>query len=368
MEKVAWLRWPLLSAREYALLGRVRQHAGQWRPARDAFERALWLLSADDPIRPDVENDLAVVCLAERDPRALAALDEALARRPCFPRHSSIARALRLSAARPRARPSLDRLSADPALPPSLRAGWKRTARPLTPRGTRAARPRFDPARGNGPILNDGSVHGAQEERRQAAADPASGGQGVRPQGLPRRARVEIARRADVADGTIYLYFRNKEDILVSLFDEVMIEHLRQGREELSALSGAPEKLHAIARRHLGLLGGNRDLAWSFQVELRQSTKFMERFTASWLHDYFALLADIIEEGQAEGGLRADVPLKLVSSPSSAPRRDGDVLDLSRRDYDLPSWRRRWWTSSSTAPPPPRRARAPSPAVSRAAR
>src|SRR5215813_11735138 len=98
-------------------------------------------------------------------------------------------------------------------------------------------------------------------------------------------ARVsEIARRADVADGTIYLYFRNKEDILVSLFDEVMIEHLRQGREELAKLQGgAPEKLRAIARRHLGLLGGNRDLAVVFQVELRQSTKFMERFTASWL-------------------------------------------------------------------------------------
>ena len=150
-------------------------------------------------------------------------------------------------------------------------------------------------------------------------------------------ARVsEIARRADVADGTIYLYFRNKEDILVSLFDEVMIEHLRQGREELGALQGAPAKLRAIARRHLGLLGGNRDLAVVFQVELRQSTKFMERFTASWLQDYFALLADIIEEGQAEGSLRADVPLKLVSK-SFFGALDEMVTSwiLSRRDYDL---------------------------------
>jgi TetR/AcrR family fatty acid metabolism transcriptional regulator len=150
-------------------------------------------------------------------------------------------------------------------------------------------------------------------------------------------ARVsEIARRADVADGTIYLYFRNKEDILVSLFDEVMIEHLRQGREELNKLEGAPEKLRAIARRHLGLLGGNRDLAVVFQVELRQSTKFMERFTASWLHDYFALLAEIIEEGQAEGTLRADVPLKLVSK-SFFGALDEMVTSwiLSRGEYDL---------------------------------
>jgi TetR/AcrR family fatty acid metabolism transcriptional regulator len=150
-------------------------------------------------------------------------------------------------------------------------------------------------------------------------------------------ARVsEIARRADVADGTIYLYFRNKEDILVSLFDEVMIEHLRQAREELDALRGAPEKLRAIARRHLGLLGSNRDLAVVFQVELRQSTKFMERFTASWLQDYFTLLADIIEEGQQEGSLREDLPRKLVTK-SFFGALDEMVTSwiLSRRDYDL---------------------------------
>src|SRR5512134_1935989 len=71
---------------------------------------------------------------------------------------------------------------------------------------------------------------------------------------------AEIARRANVADGTIYLYFRNKEDILVSLFDEVMLEHLARGREELRAISGAPARLLAIARHHLGLFGANRDL------------------------------------------------------------------------------------------------------------
>jgi TetR/AcrR family transcriptional regulator, fatty acid metabolism regulator protein len=150
-------------------------------------------------------------------------------------------------------------------------------------------------------------------------------------------ARVsEIARRADVADGTIYLYFRNKEDILVSLFDEVMIEHLRQAREEVNALQGAHEKLRAIARRHLGLLGGNRDLAVVFQVELRQSTKFMERFTASWLQDYFALLTDIIEQGQEEGSLRSDLPRKLVTK-SFFGALDEMVTSwiLSRRDYDL---------------------------------
>jgi TetR/AcrR family transcriptional regulator, fatty acid metabolism regulator protein len=128
------------------------------------------------------------------------------------------------------------------------------------------------------------------------------------------RAKVaEIARRADVADGTIYLYFRNKEDILVSLFDEVMAEHLARAREELRAVRGAAARLRAIAQHHLRVLGANRDLAVVFQVELRQSTKFMERFTASWLQDYFALVGDVIDQGRREGTLRPDLPRTLAT-------------------------------------------------------
>ena len=147
---------------------------------------------------------------------------------------------------------------------------------------------------------------------------------------------ADVARRAGVADGTIYLYFRNKEDILVSLFDEVMSEHLEGKRREVEPGSDAPARLRAVAERHLGLLGRNRDLAVVFQVELRQSTKFMERFTASWLQDYFSLIAEIIEQGQREGTLRADLPVKVATKAFFG------VLDemvtswiLSRKQYDL---------------------------------
>ncbi len=147
---------------------------------------------------------------------------------------------------------------------------------------------------------------------------------------------AEVARRAGVADGTIYLYFRNKEDILVSLFDEVMSAHLEGKRRDLEPDAPAPVRLRAIAERHLGLLGGNRDLAVVFQVELRQSTKFMERFTASWLQDYFALIADVIEQGQREGSLRGDLPVKIATKAFFG------VLDemvtswiLSGKQYDL---------------------------------
>jgi TetR/AcrR family fatty acid metabolism transcriptional regulator len=68
-----------------------------------------------------------------------------------------------------------------------------------------------------------------------------------------------------------------------------------------------------IARHHLRLLGGNRDLAVVFQVEFRQSTKFMERFTAGWLQEYLAVISGVIEEGQNDGTLRPGLSRKLAT-------------------------------------------------------
>lgn len=146
----------------------------------------------------------------------------------------------------------------------------------------------------------------------------------------------DVARKAGVADGTIYLYFRNKDDILVSLFDEVMAEHIAKGRQEVESLTGAHERLTAIAAHHLRLFGENPDLAVVFQVELRQSTKFMERFTASWFKDYLDLLTEVIEEGQREGSLRPELPRKLVAKAFFGAL-DEMVTSwiLGRRDYDL---------------------------------
>jgi len=152
-------------------------------------------------------------------------------------------------------------------------------------------------------------------------------------------ARVsEIAKNARVADGTIYLYFRNKEDILVSLFDEVMSEHIARGREELAEVEGAEARLLVIASHHLRLLGHNRDLAVVFQVELRQSTKFLERFTAGWLQDYLAVISDVIEEGQNDGTFRPELSRKLATKAFFGAL-DEMVTSwiLSSKDYDLVS-------------------------------
>src|SRR6266567_7251777 len=101
---------------------------------------------------------------------------------------------------------------------------------------------------------------------------------------------ADIAREAGVADGTVYLYFKSKEEILHSIFDRSVDEAVADARKQLDAISDPREKLRKIARLHLERLGADRDLAVVFQVELRGSTKFMEEFSAAGFAEYLALL------------------------------------------------------------------------------
>jgi TetR/AcrR family fatty acid metabolism transcriptional regulator len=124
---------------------------------------------------------------------------------------------------------------------------------------------------------------------------------------------ADIARVAGVADGTVYLYFKSKEDILHSIFERNTSEAIEEGREELRKIEDPREKLRRIARHHLERLGSDRDLAVVFQVELRGSTKFMEAFSAAGLAEYLHLIREVFEEGQREGLFRADLNAKLVA-------------------------------------------------------
>jgi TetR/AcrR family transcriptional regulator, fatty acid metabolism regulator protein len=123
----------------------------------------------------------------------------------------------------------------------------------------------------------------------------------------------DVASAAGIADGTVYLYFESKDDILIKLFDEVMGVHIDAARQEIARVEDAAARLRVIADHHLGLLGRNPELAVVFQVELRQSTKFMDLFTASWLKEYFDLVEAAIESGQKQGTLREDLSRKLAT-------------------------------------------------------
>ena len=147
---------------------------------------------------------------------------------------------------------------------------------------------------------------------------------------------ADVAREAGVAAGTVYLYFRSKDDLLTSIFEESMIRALEQTERALDGVTDPIERLHRLARVHLGGLGSQRDLAIVFQVELRQSTKFMERFSAAQLRSYLDHLRDAVRAAQEAGLFRTDL------SPTLAAKAIFGALDemvtnwvLSNRDYRL---------------------------------
>jgi len=124
---------------------------------------------------------------------------------------------------------------------------------------------------------------------------------------------ADVARAAGVADGTVYLYFRNKDDLLTSIFNWAMEEFVTRARLELPAITDPRERLRRFAQLHFGLIERERDLAIVFQVELRHSTKFMERFSTSYLADYLQILREAIEAGQRQGIFRKQLNSKVVA-------------------------------------------------------
>lgn len=124
---------------------------------------------------------------------------------------------------------------------------------------------------------------------------------------------ADVARVAGVADGTVYLYFRSKEEILRSIFERSTTDALAEGRRLLAEIVDPREKLQRIARLHLERLGADRDLAVVFQVELRGSTKFMEEFSAAGLAEYLHLIREAFAEGQQTGVFRRELNAKLFA-------------------------------------------------------
>lgn len=124
----------------------------------------------------------------------------------------------------------------------------------------------------------------------------------------------EIASEAGVADGTIYLYFKNKDDLLISLFEDRMEWVIERLNSEMAHLEGgAIDKIYAFVELHFLLVVENRDLAEFITVELRQSAKFVKEYKNPKFGDYLRILQNLIEQGQQEGVIRDDVDSKLAA-------------------------------------------------------
>ena len=147
----------------------------------------------------------------------------------------------------------------------------------------------------------------------------------------------EIAKEAGVADGTIYLYFENKDDILIRLFEEQMKWVLENMRDKIAGQPDAIGKIEQFALNHLKLIEQDQNMAEIIQVEVRQSSKFMKSYKNERFTEYLNIIGEIIEEGKKEGTLSRDIVSGL------AKRAFFGALDeisrywvlSSRKKYDI---------------------------------
>jgi TetR/AcrR family fatty acid metabolism transcriptional regulator len=122
----------------------------------------------------------------------------------------------------------------------------------------------------------------------------------------------QIARAAGVADGTIYLYFKNKDDILVHFFNFKTRQVFARFREEVDQALTAVDKLRNLIRRHLDEFQKDRFMAILYQAETHRTNRLAEEQIREMHKMYLDLIAEIVEQGQVEGAIRRDLYVGLV--------------------------------------------------------
>ena len=131
-------------------------------------------------------------------------------------------------------------------------------------------------------------------------------------QGFYQSTIAQIAKEAGVADGTIYLYFKNKDDILVQFFSYRTKQVFESFREEVDRAQTSADKLRNLVRRHLAEFQRDRDGAVVYQVETHQSSRLAEDQIREMSQMYRDLISEIVEQGQQEGTIRKDLYVGLV--------------------------------------------------------
>ncbi len=124
----------------------------------------------------------------------------------------------------------------------------------------------------------------------------------------------EIARAASVADGTIYLYFKNKDDILISIFNDRFRKLNAKMEEIVDQQIKSSEKIRQIIKLQIGTVRGHRDLAEVLTVNLRQSNRFLRQFAAPQFNRYLDIMAQVIREGQDRGEFTSDCSPRIVAT------------------------------------------------------
>lgn len=123
----------------------------------------------------------------------------------------------------------------------------------------------------------------------------------------------DVAKEAGVADGTIYLYFKSKDELLISLFERRMQQVNTLLRDAVGDVREPLEQLRAFIRTYLQLIHDEPTAAEVLTIELRQSSKFMKEYENPQFADFLRLLGGIIATAQERGDLDPAIPAHVAA-------------------------------------------------------
>ena len=149
----------------------------------------------------------------------------------------------------------------------------------------------------------------------------------------------EIAKAAGVADGTIYLYFKNKDDVLITIFEEGIEQLLTILREVAESEDTFESRISRIIELQLGLLEEQRDLAEVITVNLRQSSRLLKQYATPLFMQYIDVIAGVVRDGQNEGAFRKDLNPRVVAR-SLFGALDAILLTWALGEGDPPALRK----------------------------
>jgi TetR/AcrR family fatty acid metabolism transcriptional regulator len=118
----------------------------------------------------------------------------------------------------------------------------------------------------------------------------------------------DVAKEAGVADGTIYLYFKSKDELLISLFERRMQQVNETLRAAIEGIASPRAQLSAFIKAYLRLVHDEPAAAEVLTIELRQSSKFMKEYENPQFADFLRMLGGIIAAAQDKGELDSGIP------------------------------------------------------------
>lgn len=124
---------------------------------------------------------------------------------------------------------------------------------------------------------------------------------------------ADVAAQAKVADGTLYLYFQGKEDLLASIFEEYANAFMHRAKADLEDLEDPRQRLARVIERHLVSFERDRALAHVFQIELRHTRRFLRRVAKGKVAEYLQLLQQVVSDGMKQGAFRTDIPAEVAA-------------------------------------------------------